>query len=170
MPSFFQTVTDLHAQADTLRWGRYGVIEVVKGQFRQIRLRPLPKIATVPGILFFGGTCHRRFPGDRVWLYYNQPRRFSNYLVLKYIVSSREGSFSSACRALEVLDEIARLKRSDAVLCDVANWRISSRLMARWGWEPHCPSRWHRHYIKRFYGNYPPPAAWIAANAVLANA
>jgi hypothetical protein len=60
-----------------------------------------------------------------------------------------------------VLDEIARLKRSDALLCDVSNWRISERLMARFGWEPHCPSRWHRHYIKRFYGEYPPPAGWL---------
>ena len=28
-------------------------------------------------------------------------------------------------------------------------------VLQRLGWEPHCPSRWHRNYIKRFYGVYP---------------
>ena len=59
-------------------------------------------------------------------------------------------------RALTALDEIARIKRSDALLADVSNLRISDRLLARWGWVPHCPSRWHRHFIKRFYGSYEP--------------
>ena len=57
---------------------------------------------------------------------------------------------------LAVLDEIARLKQSDALLCQVSNWRISAELLGRAGWVRHCPSRWHRHYIKRFYGVYPP--------------
>ena len=55
----------------------------------------------------------------------------------------------------EVLDEVAWLKRTDALLCDVWNERISPRLLARWGWEPHKPQPWHRNYIKRFYGTYP---------------
>jgi len=61
-----------------------------------------------------------------------------------------------------VLDEIARIKRSDALLTDASNLRISDRLLARWGWVPHTSSRWHRHHIKRFYGNYP-PASGLAA-------
>ncbi len=76
-------------------------------------------------------------------------------------MSGQETGFSSLARALDVLDEIARLKRSDALLCDVGNWRIGAKLLARWDWQPHCPSRWHRHYIKRFYGNYPPRAKWL---------
>ena len=35
--------------------------------------------------------------------------------------------------------------------------RISSRLAERWGWQRHKPSRWRRHFIKRFYGSYPAP-------------
>jgi hypothetical protein len=75
---------------------------------------------------------------------------------LKYFISARQTSFATVVRALDLLDEIARLKRSDALLCDVGNWRIGTKLLARFGWVPHCPSRWHRHYIKRFYGEYPP--------------
>jgi hypothetical protein len=82
--------------------------------------------------------------------------------VLKYVVSARDTPLPTLRRALDVLDEIARLKRSDALLCDVGNWRVSRRLMTRWGWTHHCPSRWHRHYIKRFYPEDKTPdlAAW----------
>ncbi len=158
----FETITDLVEAAETLRWRAYGVIEMAGGRFRQVRLRPFPKIISAPKIVFFGQQFHNRAKGDRLWLYYNQPRRFSNFLVLRYVVSTRQTSLGSLARALDVLDYIARLKQSDALLCDAANWRISTKLMARWGWTPHCPSRWHRHYIKRFYGTYPPPAKWIA--------
>jgi hypothetical protein len=161
MPSLFETVTDLAAGAETLRRRRYGIIEMAEGRFRSIRLRPFPKIVSAPGILLFGNAFHRHFSGDRLWLYYNQPRRFPNFLVLKYIVSNRQTGYASLARALDMLDEIARLKRSDALLCDAGNWRLDAKLFARWNWVPHSPSRWHRHYIKRFYGEYPPRAKWL---------
>jgi len=40
-------------------------------------------------------------------------------------------------------------------VCDAANVRLSDRFMARMGWEPHKPQRWHRNFIRRFYGEYP---------------
>ncbi len=70
---------------------------------------------------------------------------------------------ASIRRVLEALDEIARLKRADALLCHVANRRLSGRMMARCGWQLHFPSLWGCHYIKRFYGVYPPPAGWICS-------
>jgi len=162
MYPLFQTIDDLRSGRHVLRERRYGVIEVRNGCFQQIRLRPLPKIVTVPGIVWIGARRHRIESGDWMRLYYNQPRRFPSYLVLKYILSGRDGSLASLNRVLETLDEIARIKGSDALLCDVANWRISTAILGRWGWEPHCPSPWHRHYIKRFYGQFPPRPAWLA--------
>ena len=97
----------------------------------------------------FGNWFHRNVPGDRLWLYYNQPRRHSKYLALKYVVSSRNTGWGSMVRALEVLDEIAAIKHTDALLCDAANLRLTPRLLARKGWQPHAKSRWHRNYIKR---------------------
>jgi hypothetical protein len=157
----FQTITDLTAGAEELRARRYGVIEAQDGHFYRVRLRPFPKIGSVPEILLLGDAYHRLVGGDRCLLYYNQPRRHSNFLAVKYLVSARGTRLATVQRALEVLDEIARLKRVDALLCDVANWRLSTAIMTRWGWEPHCPSRWHRHFIRRFYGEYPLPAEWI---------
>ena len=153
----FDTVTDFNAGSDLLRQRRYGVIEAVDGRFCRVTLRPFPKGASIPGIWLIGGWQHRHRTGDRIRLYYNQPWRFPNVLVLKYAESARDTSMATLLRAAAVLDEIARLKQSDALLCDVANARITTKMLGRYGWEPHCPSWFHRHYIKRFYGVYPQP-------------
>ena len=155
MRPLFETVTDLEAGAEAIRRRRYGMIEARDGRFSRVELRPLPKIASVPEVFLVGGWYHRFMPGDLCRLYFNQPRRFPNYLAVKCILSARDTRFATVRRVQEALDEIARVKGSDALLCDVANWRLSTAIMTRWGWESHCPSFWHRHFIRRFYGEYP---------------
>jgi hypothetical protein len=157
----FETVTDLVEGADRLRRRRYGTIEVADGRFRRVVFRPLPKIVSAPGIRLIGGWRHRHQPGDSIRIFYDQPRRFPNFLAIKYAESTSGTSLGTLARALAVLDEIARLKHTDALLCDVASERITTKLSSRWGWEPHCPSWFHRHYIKRFYGVYPPRPQWM---------
>jgi hypothetical protein len=154
----------LGAGAERVKRGRYGVIEIRGGRLGAIHLRPWPKLISALEADWLG-RYHKRRPGDRCLLYYNQPRRCSNFLALVFVVSSRDASFATFRRALEVLDEVARLKRTDAIVCDAWNLRISERLLARWGWEPHKPERWHRNYIKRFYGQYPPQRREAAAAA-----
>jgi len=151
----FNTVTDLHAQADVIARRPYGVIEMRDGRLHRIVLRPFPKYVSLFEALFWGDFCHRRTAGDRLRLYYNQPRRYPNYLSLKYAVSARDTSLASMLGAMAVLDEIARIKGSDAILTDAANFRISDRFLRRQGWERHTKARYHRNYIKRFYGEYP---------------
>ncbi len=155
MPPLFQTVTDLDAGADVLRRRRHGMIEARRGSFQRVTLRPFPRLVSVAEILLLGRWWHGYRRGDRCQLYYSQPRRFPDFLALTYVISSRGTTYATLVRVLQVMDEIARIKRSDAILANVSNWRISRRLLARHGWEPHCPSRWQRHYIKRFYGEYP---------------
>jgi len=150
-----ETITDLTASAESIRRRRYGVIETVDGDFGRLQFRPWPKIVALADLAWLLN-CHRRpGTGNRCWLYFNQPVRHSNFLALKYVVSTRDCTLATFRKSLTVLDEIARIKGTDALLTDAASWRISERLLARWGWEPHCPSRWHRNYIKRFYGVYP---------------
>jgi hypothetical protein len=88
-------------------------------------------------------------------LYYNQPRSQPNFLALKYVVSTAGTTYQTFRASLMALDSIAEIKRTDAIVCDAANWRISDRLLSRLGWKPLAPSRWHRNYIRRFYGEYP---------------
>lgn len=159
-----ETIVDLAAGRELLRARPYGVIETVDERLARVRLRPFPKLVSLPEIAVVGRLRHRYAPGNRCRLYYNQPCGHRNFLALKYVVSSAGASLATFRLALTVLDEIARIKRVDALLCDAANLRISDRLLARWGWTPHCPSPWHRHFIKRFYGDYPaPPAALYPA-------
>ncbi len=157
----FETITDLRAGADSLLRQRYGVIEAVGGRFRRVSIRPFPTLVSGAGAGYLGGWHHGHQRGDRCRLYYNQPWRFRNFLAVKYVVSSRGTSYATYRKVLDALDEIARIKGVDAMLCDLASRRITPAMMRRWGWEPHNPSRWHRHYIKRFYGEYPHRAKWI---------
>ncbi len=155
MGRWFETVVDLEYSVGRIRQHRYGVIEARDGLLYRVRFRPYPKIASVPEVSWLGGWYHRFVPGDRCWLYYNHPRRFPNFLAVTCVLSARDTRLATMHRVLETLDEIGRIKGVDALLCDAANWRLSTSVMARWGWEPHCPSRWHRHFIRRF--TRPPP-------------
>jgi hypothetical protein len=89
-----------------------------------------------------------------------------NFLALRYVVSTTGTSYRTFRAALTVLDRVAELKQIDAIVCDAGNVRLSDRLMARLGWEPHKRQRWHRNYIRRFYGVY--PASPAKPQAVLA--
>lgn len=151
--NFFRHILDLDLQREELIAGRYGVIEVEQGQLKRITLRPWPKFVSLWESLGWGEYLHRHRPGDRCRLFYNQPRGSERYLALKYIHSQRGTSLRSFQAALSILDQIAQIKRSDALVCEAANLRLNERFMRRYGWEQHTSSP--RNYIKRFYGSYP---------------
>src|SRR3954453_14016009 len=152
-----QTIGDLVTGSERIRAHRYGVIETARGQLRAVHLRPWPKLLAAPELLPLGPKYHQHGESERCLLYYNQPRRMGNFLALKYIVTTVGTSFRTFRAALSALDAIAEIKQIDAIVCDAANVRLSNRVMARLGWEPHKPQRWHRNFIRRFYGVYPTP-------------
>jgi hypothetical protein len=150
-----EIIGDLAIGCERIRAHRYGVIETAGGELRAVHLRPWPKLLAAPEFLPLGSKYHSRGTADRCLLYFNQPRRMPNFLALKYIVTTFGTSFGTFRAALTALDAIAEIKRIDAIVCDAANMRLSDRVMARLGWEPHKPQRWHRNFIRRFYGVYP---------------
>jgi hypothetical protein len=159
MQKLLETITDFDAGRERIRARRYGVIETCSGRLWAIHLRPWPKLVAWPELWpLVGPRYHGRGEADRCLLYYNQPRRMPSFLALKYIVSTRGTSYRTFRAALTVLDTVAELKRTDAIVCDAANPRLSDRLLARLGWQPHKPQRWHRNFIRRFYGTYPQTA------------
>ncbi len=97
----------------------------------------------------------RCFPRDRCELYYHTPLSMPGFLTLSYVRAGPLTSLSTFYAATLVLDEVARVRRANAIVCNVTNNRISDRLMHRWGWEEHCQDWSGRHFIKRFYGRYP---------------
>ena len=157
-----RTIYDLQEGRTHLVRGKYGVIEANAGRLHSIELRPLPKLVSWPEVWPVRLKFHASGPTDRCRLYYNQPRGMPNFLALKYIISTGGTSYATFRAALAALDAVAAIKRTDAIVCDAANVRLSDRLMERWGWEPHKPQRWHRNFIRRFYGEYPPACAGLA--------
>lgn len=175
MRPLFETVTDLAAGADVLRARSYGMIETRQGRFVRLVYRPWPRRVTWLGARVVGEWRRGFAPGDVCRLYFNRPRRFPQFLSVVFVLSGREASFATFRAAVTTLDEVARLVGSDALLCDASNARISDRLLARWGWEPHAPSAWHRNFIKRFEPRAAetvtrPPAGWLPEPAELADA
>jgi len=154
----FQTITCLRDDAATLRVRRYGMIEMIDGRLAGVHLRPWPKMISAAEIWLFDNRYHRKKTGDRCQLYYNEPLSCPGYLTLKYVVSSSGATLKTFHGATVVLDEIARIKNMNATVCEAWNTRISERLLSRWGWERHVLQSRRRHYIKRFYGDYPAPA------------
>ena len=155
MNSLWQTITDWEGSQDVIRRRRYGILETSGGKFAALHFRPWPKLLAWPEVLPVGAAYHARGRADRCLLYYNQPRSYPNFLALKYVVSTRGTTYTTLCAAQSVLDAIAKIKGTDAILCDAFNQRLADRFLKRLGWEPHKPQRWHRNFIKRFYGEYP---------------
>jgi hypothetical protein len=154
MFSPFQTVCDPIAGAEILRRRRFGVIEMVDGHLRAIHLRPWPKQSSLVEARYVGRWWHQRRGGDRAWIYYNQPWGHSNYLALRYAISTHDCRLATMHGGLAILDEIARLKGSDAIFCQATSSRISLRAMARYGWDPMSGRSRGRTFVKRFYGEY----------------
>jgi hypothetical protein len=166
MFALFQTVLDPMAGAEILRRRRYGVIEMVDGHLRGVHLRPWPKQSSLLEARLWGRWWHSRRGGDRVLLYYNQPWGHSNYLALSYAVSTRDCRLATMQAGLATLDEIARLKRSDAIFCQATSLRISERALARYGWQPLGGRSASRTFVKRFYGEH----SGVAREPLLADA
>jgi hypothetical protein len=151
----FERITDFHAGAEVIRRRRYGMIEMAEGRLVAVHLRPWPKLISLGEIWLEEMVRRSARSADRCFLYYDQPLRCPTFLAVKYIVTSWGATFCTARGACLVLDEIARIKQIDAIVCDAWNRRISDRLLRRWGWERHMLHSRRRHYIKRFYGHYP---------------
>jgi hypothetical protein len=147
--TWFESVSDLHAQRDVVRRRRYGVILAREGRVISVHFRPWPKLITPPEVILAEKLrSYRR--GDFCRFYFNQPLRYPSFLAVTLAVSSRDCRLQTFNAGRLALDTIAEIKGADALLCDAWNLRLSERVLRRWGWEPHCPSRWHRNFIRRF--------------------
>ena len=152
----FDKIDNLTGNEELVAQRRYGIIAVQDERLDSIRFRPWPKVGSVLESMWASsGWGQKRLQKNRCLVYYSQPVFHSSYLVINYIESCWQTTLACVSQALTVLDQIAEIKRSDALLCEVANPRISDRVMQRFGWERQKLRSEKRHWIKRFYGEYP---------------
>lgn len=162
MGRFIQTIHDLRSSQEILASKPYGMIVAEQGLFQSIQIRPFPKISSLAEAVWIGGFSHRRIRRDRVQVFYNQPLRHANFLVAKYAVSEFGTTLATLRAAFKAFNEVARIKQVDAILCHVVNRRITDRFMQYWGFERHRLAGKGRHYIRRFYGDFPGYTDWVA--------
>lgn len=144
----FETVKAL--SDSVVRARRYGVIESRAGEFRAVHFRPFPKFASLAEAWASRVTRNWRRAEDVCWLCYNEPASCPGFLTLAYLVSSNRTALATIQASLAALDDVARFKRSDAIVCDASNLRLSDRIMQRYGFVRHAETLAGRNFIKRF--------------------
>ena len=157
MRKIFDTVpaADLQNERLKLKKRPYGMIEVINEQFTQIQLRPWPKFLSGIEAKWADGWGRKRSQKNQSQVFYSQPLSQRNYLTLTYAITTLQTSWTTLSYSLALLDYVAFVKRSDAILTEVSNRRISDQVMERLGYERHLHNSRKRHFIKRFYGEYP---------------
>ena len=151
----FQTIADIDSNSDIIRRRAYGVIRVDDERFVSVQFRPYPKLVSIAEAYWAGGWGKGTYKRNRSLLYFNQPFAHRDFIVLQYMVTTLDTSWTSCAVGLSVLDKIAEIKNSNAILCELTNKKFSPRLMKRYGWEQHLHQKKRKHFIKRFYGKYP---------------
>lgn len=153
-------VTGLKGAERQLEAWRCGRIVTGEGQLKYIQRRWIGYRASVWRVAWEKRYRPTRGQPECV-LFYHHGLLSSDFLVLGYVYSHPRASLSSLYCAGLVLDEIARIKGCHAIVTEVTNARLTDRFLTRWGWEQHCLNWSGRHFIKRFYGDYPNvPSAW----------
>jgi hypothetical protein len=146
-------IADIAASRKALAACRAGRIRTRQGRLEAVYGRWWPYCGSLLGVWW--DARYLTQAADCCDLYFHVPLTAPGFLSLDYARSGRRASVTTSYAALLVLDEIARLKQSQAIVCHVTNERLTDRFMRRRGWEPHCPHWTGRHFIKRFYGSYP---------------
>jgi hypothetical protein len=128
-----ESVSDLKSRASILENRRAGQIVVERGRLVAVHGRWWP---------YLGDHCQiiidRLWPSklvDRCELFYHVSLAAPQFLTLSYIRSTKATNLATVYAATLVLDEIARRKGALAIVCNVANPRISDRILTRWGWQ-----------------------------------
>lgn len=152
-------VTAIASSREVLRQRRAGRIVTRSGRLQAVYGRWWPYSGNLLRVQL--DTLFPSSDEDRCELFYHVPSSAAGFVTLDYVHSGPRTSLASCYAATLVLDEIATLKQSNAIVCHVTNRRISDRLLTRWGWQAHCQHWKGRHFIKRLYGNYPAiPPHW----------
>ncbi len=157
-----QSVSQLGSAAELLAQRRYGCIVTRGGRLEAVHGRWWPYVGNQLQLIWDSHVRTltrdlRTLTRDRCELYYHQSLAAPGYLTLSYVHAGPATSIATLYAAGLALDEIARIRNAKAIVCHVSNERISHAWLERWGWQTHCPTLAGRHYIKRFYGDYPSP-------------
>ncbi len=148
-----QPITNIACKRPLVTRRKVGRIVVEDGRLQAVYGRWWPYYADA--VQAHLDAAFRMVRRDRCELFYHSAKSSNGFLTLDYLRAGPHTTLSTLYGATLVLDEIARLKQSVAIVAHVTNERISNRLLERLGWQAHCLTWKGRHFIKRFYGDFP---------------
>ena len=132
---------------DKLRSWRYGEIELADGKLVAIYPRWWPRVGSQWES--YRESYNRTLQADFCRAYYAFPRRAPGYMSVLYARSGPNTRYKTILSAVSIMDEIAILNNSNAIVCQIISERGTERLMKRWGYVRHAASLGDNHYIKR---------------------
>ena len=141
------SVPSLEGNSDKIRSWNYGELELSDGNLIGIYPRWWPRIASQWEA--FQDSYIRTLRADFCRAYYAFPRRAPGFMSVLYAKSGPNTQYKTLYRAVLVIDEIARLKDADAIVCQTISSRASERLMNRCGYVRPAQSVGENHSIKR---------------------
>lgn len=142
-----RSLATIEAYANFKTW-RYGEIEVSSGSLVAIHRRWWPRIGSQSEAYL--DSYHRTLPSDSCRAYFAFPFRAPGYMTVLYARGGPNLQYKTIDQAVLVMDEIAQLRDSNAIVCQVVSDRGTERLMNRWGYVRHACTLGDNHYIKRF--------------------
>jgi len=137
----------IEGHADELQACNYGEVLLSHGELVAIYPRWWPKIASRWEAIQH--TLLRSLPEDVCRAYYAFPRRAPGYMTVIYAHSGPNTHYRTLYRGVKVMEDIARLRNTKAMVCESVNARVDERLLNRWGYVKHAVSLGGNHYIKR---------------------
>ena len=140
-------VHSIEQNRESLRSWRYGEIEIANGQLTSIYPRWWPRLGS--RWESYWDRYNRKLPTDFCVAYYAFPRSAPGYMSLLYARSGPSTQYKTIYRAVFTLEQIAKLRNSNAIVCEMISERGTERLMNRWGYVRHALSLGDNHYIKR---------------------
>ena len=142
------SVQSLQGNELRVRTWSFGEIELSHGQLVRIRPRWWPRFGSQWES--FQDSYVRTLPEDFLRAYYAFPWRAPGYMTVLYAQSGPRTQYKTLHRAVEAMNEIASLRDTQAIVCQLVNQRGTERLMNRWGYVRHAASLGDNHFIKRF--------------------
>lgn len=137
----------IEANAEKVSSWRYGEIELFNGSLAAIYPRWWPRWGSQWES--YWDSYHRVLPADHCIAYFAFPRSAPGYMSVLYAHSGPNTQYKTIYRAVSTMDQIAKLRNSDAIVCQMVSERGTERLMNRWGYVRHALSLGDNHYIKR---------------------
>ena len=140
-------VDSIHGNQDLIRTWRYGEVELFNGEIVAIYPRWWPRFGSQWES--WQDSFHCTLAADSCRAYYAFPQRAPGFMSVLYARSGPGTQYKTIARAARAMDEIARIRDAQAIVCQMVSERGTERLMKRWGYVRHAFSLGDNHYIKR---------------------